>query len=251
MTPLFQALLGSLARAALTSLAGYLVAHHVLTSDQSDQFVTKAVAYVLAASPGLLAFAWSLWQKYTSRLKLIAANTLPAGASEDQINAKAKTPAVKAQVFTGVLILVLVAGPAHAQQPVNHWADWASYETAAVSPAIAAVKAWKSPDRSCKLKQLALSEGIGNGLALAMKHFIVSPRPCVGCSPDGMPSGHAMNAMIGVRASWKWGGAAALATEELRRDANRHTRTQGAVGLGLGALAEFAGHTFVHCQEIS
>lgn len=147
------------------------------------------------------------------------------------------------------VILLLFAAPLHAQEPVNRWADWASYGTAAINPTIAAVDAWRSPSRGCHFARLALEEGIGNGLSLTLKHFIVSPRPCLGCQPDGMPSGHTLNATIGFSTSWKWGTAAALTTAQLRTDAHRHTPWQVLAGAGLGVLAEGLGHAIIRCEE--
>jgi membrane-associated phospholipid phosphatase len=134
----------------------------------------------------------------------------------------------------------------HAQAPVQPWADWTSYGTAMVNPATAVVEAWQSPSRGCRLGRLALSEAIGNGVALTLKHFIVSPRPCLGCAPDGMPSGHTMNSAIGMFSS-RWGFTATIATGVLRHEANRHTWTQIAAGAALGVGAEAAGR-LIKCQ---
>ncbi len=134
----------------------------------------------------------------------------------------------------------------HAQAPVQPWADVTSYPTAMVNPATAAIKAWHSSDPKCELGRLAISEAIGNGIALAMKHFIVSPRPCLGCAPDGMPSGHTMNSAIGMFSS-RWGFTATIATGVLRHEANRHTWQQIAAGAALGVGAEAAGR-LIKCQ---
>lgn len=128
----------------------------------------------------------------------------------------------------------------HAQAPVQPWADVSSYPTAMVNPATAAIEAWRSNDRACRFGRLALSEAIGNGVALTLKHFIVSPRPCLGCVPDGMPSGHTMNSAIGMFSS-RWGFTATIATGVLRHEANRHTWKQIAAGAALGVGAETAG----------
>ncbi len=93
-------------------------------------------------------------------------------------------------------------GPLYAQQPVEKWADWSSYPTAVVNPASAAVEAWRSEHRSCRLARLAISEGAGNGITLWAKKSYDSPRPCLGCAPDGMPSGHTMNSVIGSGSAW-------------------------------------------------
>lgn len=146
-------------------------------------------------------------------------------------------------------VLLLLAAPLQAQVPVSPIADWASYGTALVNPTIAAVEAWRSPARACRFGQLAISEAVGNVAALTLKHFIVSARPCIGCLPDGDPSGHSMNAMIGFSArNWGMGLSFGFATGALRYDAHRHFPSQIAKGLLLGAGAEAAGH-LLRCQS--
>jgi len=134
----------------------------------------------------------------------------------------------------------------HAQEPVKPWADVTSWGTSFVNPGIAAVEAWQSNDRACRFGRLALSEAIGNGVALAMKHFIVSPRPCLGCNAMGMPSGHTMQSSIGMFSS-RWGFTATIATGVLRHEANRHTWQQIAAGAAIGVGAEAAGR-LIKCQ---
>jgi membrane-associated phospholipid phosphatase len=139
-------------------------------------------------------------------------------------------------------LLLLMSEPAAAQPPVERWADWASFGTALVNPTIAAVDAWRSPRRGCRLGQLAISELVGNAASMTLKHFIVSPRPCLGCASEGMPSGHTMNSTIGFSSRWKVGVVFTVATAELRTDAHRHTPWQVAAGAALGIGAEAAGH---------
>lgn len=145
---------------------------------------------------------------------------------------------------------LLLALPAAAQipVPVSPLADWASYGTAAINPTMAAVEVWRSPQRGCRFAQLAISEAVGNGVALTLKHFIVSPRPCIGCTPDGMPSGHTMNSIIGVSASWRVGMLFAVGTGGLRMAAHRHTLWQVAAGAALGVGAEATGR-LLKCQD--
>jgi len=142
------------------------------------------------------------------------------------------------------LILLLVAQLAVAPVP-----DIASYATAAINPTIAAVQAWKSAHRACRFGQLAIAEAVGNGAALTLKHFVVSPRPCAGCLSDGMPSGHTMNAAIGVSQGWRYGLALTVATGALRVDAHRHTPRQVLAGAGLGIGADFASRNLLRCRE--
>src|SRR5690349_11545625 len=95
---------------------------------------------------------------------------------------------------TAVTGLLLVIALAQAVAPIP---DAVSWGTAFVNPTLATIDALKSEHKGCRLARLALSEGVGNGLSIGLKHLIVSPRPCAGCNPDGMPSGHSMNSAIG------------------------------------------------------
>ena len=144
-----------------------------------------------------------------------------------------------------VAAILLISTTVYAQEPVTKWADAVSWGTAFVNPTVATVEALRSDQKGCRLGKIALSEGIANGLALTMKHFILSPRPCLGCLPDGMPSGHSANSMIGA-SGWRYGIVLGATTGSLRMQANRHTPTQVAAGLLLGAGAEFAGR-LIHC----
>jgi membrane-associated phospholipid phosphatase len=151
-------------------------------------------------------------------------------------------------VVCTLLWLLVLARPVQAQpRPVTQWSDWASYGTALGNPAAAAVAAWRSDHRLCALGQLALSEGVGNGITIWSKHVITSPRPCLGCDPDGSPSGHTMNSVIGF-SRWSHGwvqylvaGGLAAATGWLRHDAGRHFWRQIGEGALLGVGAEAAG----------
>lgn len=146
------------------------------------------------------------------------------------------------------IALLGLARPTFAQQPVVRWADWASYGTAAVNPTRAAVDAFRAEHRWCQLGRLALSEGVGNGVTLALKHVIRSPRPCVGCRADGMPSGHSMNSVVGFSRHWQLGAAFAWGTQALRGEANRHTVPQRLAGLAIGVGAELTGR-LIPCGE--
>ena len=144
------------------------------------------------------------------------------------------------------LVLSLIAAPAFAQEPVNRWADGVSWGTAMVNPTLAVVDAIRAPNTKCKLGRLALSEAIGNGVTLTLKHFVVSPRPCLGCAADGFPSGHSMQSTIGA-SGWRFGATFAATTGGLRMQAHRHTGWQVAAGLAIGAGAEFAGR-LIKCE---
>jgi len=148
-----------------------------------------------------------------------------------------------------MLIVVLLSVGLAAQEPaVLPLPNWASYATAGAMPAIAIWTAARGPEPKCKLAQLAISEAIGNGVSMTLKHFVVSPRPCLGCAADGFPSGHSMNSVIGLSSGWRVGLFLAVGTGELRHAAHKHTKTQVAAGLALGGLAEWAGQRLVRCR---
>lgn len=179
-----------------------------------------------------------------------------AAESRDSVTQSAGAIARSAGTVTGIqrasrllLLLCLFAAPLCAQEPVNPWADAASWGTALVNPSVAAVKAARGADPWCHLGQLGLSELIGNGSVMALKHFIVSPRPCAGCDSRGMPSGHSMNSVLGVSSNWRFGLFFSLGTVQLRQEAHRHTRWQTAAGAALGGLSELAGQKLLQCKE--
>ena len=141
--------------------------------------------------------------------------------------------------FLFALVFVLLPHVLWAQE-VNKWANGVSWATAFVNPTVAAVDALKSEQKGCRLARLALSEAIGNGVTIVLKHVIESPRPCVGCAADGFPSGHTANSFIGV-SGWRYGFAFGFTTGQLRRDAHRHTFPQVLAGAAIGIGSEFAG----------
>lgn len=85
MNPLALEIAGAVARWLLQLFGAYLVAHHVLTADQSDRFATAVLEHILLWLPAAAALAWSVWSKYRARLGQLALNELPAGASAQAI----------------------------------------------------------------------------------------------------------------------------------------------------------------------
>jgi hypothetical protein len=67
--------------------AGLLVEHGIWTD-------AEAKTYVGAAALALAALLWSLYQKYWHRLKLVTAMGLPAGTSEQHVEAVIDSPLV-------------------------------------------------------------------------------------------------------------------------------------------------------------
>lgn len=79
MNPLLQAALASIVRAALMMGAGWLVQHGVWTNANAETYVT-------AAAMALVAYAWSIWTHYRSRVRLLTALQLPEGATEAHVH---------------------------------------------------------------------------------------------------------------------------------------------------------------------
>lgn len=152
------------------------------------------------------------------------------------------------KALVGVLLL---SGTLSAQTvEVRSLPDAVSWATAAVNPGVAAYKAIRSPEPKCQLSRLLVAEALGNGPALLLKRFVSSPRPCAGCAPDGMPSGHSMNSVIGIDSTgWALGASFAVGTGALRVAAHRHTKTQVVAGLLLGGVAEWASYRIVKCAS--
>jgi hypothetical protein len=75
MNPFVREVVGSVIRTALAALAGYAVNAGIFSPEDATRYVTATSAVVLAA-------AWSVYQKYTSRQKLLGALALPQRTSE-------------------------------------------------------------------------------------------------------------------------------------------------------------------------
>jgi hypothetical protein len=161
-----------------------------------------------------------------------------------------------------IAVWLMLVSPVYAQQrPVREWADWSSYGTALANPTSAIIEAWQSDHRGCRLARIALSEVVGNGVTLGFKKLTYglpdAVRPCLDCDPDGWPSGHTMNSIIGSSSAWaglhgwvRWAVAAgwSAATGLLRHEANRHFWQQIGWGAIFGAGAEAAGQ-LIRCED--
>lgn len=153
----------------------------------------------------------------------------------------------------GLVVALVVAAPAAAQVAVAPIPDAISYGTAAANPTRVVVDVLRSdgdtPAKACRLAQLAVSEAIGNAVAIALKAIVVAPRPCAGCAPDGMPSGHTLNSAIGLQAGGPRAIAFVVATGALRIAAHRHTPTQVVAGAAAGLVADRLGRVVVRCDR--
>jgi len=80
MNPIAQEALAAIVRWGLALAAGYLVKAGIWSASDST-------TYVGAATIGLVALGWSLWQKYAARLKLLTALSLSQPTSEAAVEA--------------------------------------------------------------------------------------------------------------------------------------------------------------------
>lgn len=152
-------------------------------------------------------------------------------------------------LFLFSILILTIPRSSCAQEPVNRLADWSSYGTAVVNPTLGVIGALRSSDPKCQLGRLALSEGLGNGVTALIKTTVHSPRPCLGCPSDGMPSGHTMNSAVGANWHPRFGLSFTLSTGDLRTAANRHTPAQVVAGALLGIAADYAPRLFLHCGD--
>jgi len=93
MNPILQSAIGSILRWALAIIAGYIVKKGIWTA-------TDATTYIEAGTMALLALGWSLWEKYSKRSKLLTALMLPAGSTENDVNAHLASGAGTPSVLT-------------------------------------------------------------------------------------------------------------------------------------------------------
>lgn len=88
MNPLLVEAIGSILRAILNVGAGWLVAHGIWASSDAEK-------YVGAAALMLVSLGWSLWQHSGMRKKLVTAMAMPAGITEQQVQAVVKDKTVE------------------------------------------------------------------------------------------------------------------------------------------------------------
>jgi len=161
-----------------------------------------------------------------------------------------------ALLLMGLLWLMVGCATLSAQEPVQRVPDIVSWATASANPVIAVVQAFRSDTPRCRLGQLGISGGITATAGLLAQHYVTSPRPCLGspgCAGNGAPSMHAAISALGISRGVHTGLGVtlsislAIGTAGGRVDAQRHTKTQAALGLALGGLAEWGGRSLLHC----
>lgn len=91
MPELFKSWIGVIIRMALTIFSTWLISKKILTPDQATGFLDS----VTVGITGFVAtLAWSLFQKYRSKLKFFTALELPANANAETVKTViADTPA--------------------------------------------------------------------------------------------------------------------------------------------------------------
>lgn len=72
---------GTIIRTALVALTTWMVAKGIITQDQADGLVVSALKDIMMVLPGLIAFVWSLIEKYRGQKQVATALALPAGSS--------------------------------------------------------------------------------------------------------------------------------------------------------------------------
>lgn len=93
MNAVLAAALGSIVRAGLAILAGYLVRAGIWTG-------SEATSYVMTGSLAVLAIGWSLWEKYRSRVQFLTALQMKSGTTENDVKAHIAAGAVTPSVLT-------------------------------------------------------------------------------------------------------------------------------------------------------
>lgn len=108
MNPIYLEVLGALVRWVLTAAGGYLVAHHILTADQTDRFSSDVLAHLVLWTPVIAALAWSIWAKLRQRLKVSIALDLRPGSTPADVQHEMKNTTV-GETLRGTLPALLLA----------------------------------------------------------------------------------------------------------------------------------------------
>lgn len=99
---------------------------------------------------------------------------------------------------------------------------------------LAAIDAWRAPDRGHALKCLAARNAIGFGVTEVLKRVVHRGRPDAS-DRLSFPSGHTMAATVNGREGWRYGLSVGVGWG--RMAAGRHYATDVLAGAGIGWLA--------------
>jgi hypothetical protein len=105
-------IIGAIIRGLLQGVAGYLVAKGWV-SEGDAELILAGIAV------GAAALAWSLWQKYRSRISFVTALSMPENATEAQVKEALKTsiPSVKMWMLPlGLLLTMNACGDSQLQK---------------------------------------------------------------------------------------------------------------------------------------
>lgn len=106
MNPILAQALGSIVRWALALGAGYLIKAGIWSASDAEVYITGGTL-------ALVALAWSVWQKYHSRLKLVTALAMSATTEqnvEQQVKAGVSAPVTTPKHVTPLLTVDQVEG---------------------------------------------------------------------------------------------------------------------------------------------
>ena len=81
MNPMLAEALGSIVRAGLMVLAGFVVKAGIWDAGQAE-------VYAAAGALAVVGLGWSLWQKYKSRVKLLSALSMTDTTSEANLEVR-------------------------------------------------------------------------------------------------------------------------------------------------------------------
>jgi hypothetical protein len=103
---MWGSIVASFVRWFLMLEAGWLIQHGVWSQSQADQYVSFLAAGIVTA---LGTLAWSLWQKYHARVKLLTALASPAGTTPDELAFRVTIAPVKPGAPKAVPVILLAA----------------------------------------------------------------------------------------------------------------------------------------------
>lgn len=98
---LLKSVIGSIVRWALTGVFAFLVSKGVIKPEDSELLL-------VGIAGGVAILAWSLWQKYKSRLQVVTALALPPTSTDKDLRSAIKKSNGSLSVW-GLLLFVVLA----------------------------------------------------------------------------------------------------------------------------------------------